>query len=272
MRIVDAIMEVLRKKKSPMNHNQIFNSIKEEGLYTFGAKDPRSVVRGKLRKHCIGLDFPSSSPVKYFKLDGSKNNKPAYVLYDVNEGEFDREDIEEQNEKELLLEELIQKNHVDHLRSVKEQLLELIKSKDPAFFEKLVVDLLLKMGYGWNETTSGSVMGGRGDEGIDGIVYEDKLNLEAIYVQAKRYSSSSVPSNEIREFIGSIALKGAKKGVFFTTSKFTEQGKKHASEMQGVTLVDGKLLSELLVQYEMAIAPISTYTVYEIDRNFFSDD
>ena len=121
---------------------------------------------------------------------------------------------------ELLVEEIIHNNYSEHLMNLKQQLLGIIKSEDPAFFEKLVVDLLLKMGYGWNETTSGQVVGGRGDEGIDGIISEDKLGLENIYIQAKRYNSIKVPPNEVRDFIGTMTIKGARKGVFFTTSDF----------------------------------------------------
>lgn len=276
MRIVDAISEVLRASKKPLSHIQIYNLIKKDNLYSFGAKDPQSVVRNKLRKHCFGLDFPSASPVKIFKLSDENgiNRKPLYELYVKSDSLKSDYDVSIETPAELLVEEVIHNSHKKHLINLKKQLLLSIKSKDPAFFEKLVVDLLLKMGYGWDDSTSGKTIGGSGDDGIDGIISEDKLGLENIYIQAKRYASNKVPPREIRDFIGAMTILGARKGVFFTTSEFTAQAAKHANDAQGmsITLVDGKFLSELLVQYEMGIATLKSYIVYEVDKNFFSDD
>jgi restriction system protein len=279
MRIIDAISQVLKESKRPLNHLQIYNMIQKHDLYSFGAKDPVSVVRNKLRKHCFGLDFPSASPLKLFLLssDKSTSRKPLYELY-VKHEDSKSVDVSIISSigisPEQLVEEVIHNNYKKHLFNLKSQLLDIIKSEDPAFFEKLVVDLLLKMGYGWNSTTSGTIVGGSGDEGIDGIISEDKLGLEKIYIQAKRYARNKVPPSEIRDFIGAMALKGAKKGVFFTTSEFTQQAKNHAIDVQGmsITLVDGSLLSELLVQHEMGIAKVENYIVYEVDKNFFADD
>ncbi|MCR8721451.1 restriction endonuclease, partial [Pseudomonas syringae] len=176
-------------------------------------------------------------------------------------------------EKDLISEELIFSSHKDHIFNIKNQLLDCIKSSDPAFFEKIVVDLLLKMGYGWHSSLAGHVTGGGGDEGIDGVIYEDKLGLEKIYIQAKRYKANLVSPGDIRDFIGAMSVKGARKGVFFTSSDFTSQAKKHAEQAQSmnITLINGSLLCDYLVQHEMGIEKIVTYPVYEIDRNFFSD-
>lgn len=276
MRIVDAITQVLKESNRPLSHHQIHNAIQKGELFSFGAKDPKSVVRSQIRKHCYGLDFPSASPKKLFKISSEKsgNGKPLYVLHDKNEELVTDVVQHESSSVEFLVEEVIHNNYRKHLVNLKIQLLGIIKSEDPAFFEKLVVDLLLKMGYGWNETTSGEIIGGSGDEGIDGIISEDKLGLENIYIQAKRYNSTKVPPREIRDFIGAMAIKGARKGVFFTTSEFTKQAKKHSEDAQGmsITLVDGDLLADLLVQHEMGIAKVQNYTVYEVDKNFFTDD
>jgi restriction system protein len=266
----------LKANGKPMGHIQIYDAIKKNQLFSFGAKDPVSVVRNQIRKHCFGLDFPSASPKKMFFIVGQKSNnaKPMYFLIGEKEN-LKSEKIESTEPySELLAEEVIHNNYLSHLINLKQQLLGIIKSEDPAFFEKLVVDLLLKMGYGWNETTSGQVVGGRGDEGIDGIISEDKLGLEHIYIQAKRYSTMKVPPNEVRDFIGTMTIKGARKGVFFTTSDFTNQAKKHAKDAQGmsITLVDENLLADLLVQHEMGIAKVQNYIVYEVDKNFFTDD
>ncbi|MDO6835291.1 restriction endonuclease [Pseudoalteromonas carrageenovora] len=276
MRIIDAIEHVLKAHNRPMTHMEIYDAIVQKRLFSFGAKDPSSVVRSKLRKHCLGLDFPSASPVKLFVIsnEGTTNQKPLYGLITKHKLDVLAEKNESVNNSEFLVEEIIHRSYKQHLTNLKKQLLNMIKSENPAFFETLVVDLLLKMGYGWNDTTSGKTLGGAGDEGIDGIISEDKLGLEKIYIQAKRYSSIKVPPREIRDFIGAMVLKGARKGVFFTTSKFSAQACRHAKEAQGmtITLVDGEFLSELLVQHKMGIAAIQKYTVYEVDKNFFTED
>jgi restriction system protein len=172
-----------------------------------------------------------------------------------------------------LPEEIIFDQYKSHLENIKKQLMENILQANPAFFESLVVKLLLKMGYGWDNSLSGKVLGGPGDDGIDGVINEDKLGLETIYIQAKRYNNTKVPSTEIRNFIGAMALKSAKKGVFFSTSEFTEQARAHANNISNmkITLVDGKGLCDLLIQYEMGVAIANQYNIFEINKNFFSE-
>ena len=227
-----------------------------------------------MRKHCHGLDFPSSSPVKLFIIaqQRSSHKKPLYELYE-DESNTQEVNIGFPSSDEQLVEEVIHEAYKKHYDGLKNQLLGMIKSQNPAFFEKLVVDLLLKMGYGWNQTTSGRITGGAGDGGIDGIS-EDKLGLDNIYIQAKRYDSTKIPPKEVRDFAGAMLGEGARKGVFFTTSEFSKQAVKYANEVQGlsITLVDGEFLAELLVQHEMGIAPLKKYTVYEVDKNFFNED
>lgn len=271
MTIVEAIVSVLKKHGKPLSHKDIYDHVIKGGYYSFGAKDPVSVVRVVVRKHCYGINFPSASPRKIFtevKLAGQ--SKP---LYDLWRGQLSKSDSTkpEKITKDQLPEEVIHNNYIEHISSIKNQLLDAINCSDPAFFERLVVTLLLKMGYGWHESEAGKVIGGAGDEGIDGIINEDKLGLEKIYIQAKRYNSKKVPPSEIREFIGSMNQKGAHKGVFFSSSSFTDQAMYSAEKAQGmtITLIDGQQLCEYLVQNGMGVAKVSTYELYEIDRNFF---
>lgn len=273
MTIVEAIEKVLLDSNRPLTHKEIYGSIIDGGYYCFGAKDPASVVRSKIRKHCFGLDFPSSSPRKIFVESGLSSGKTLYSLWDgkvVNEPLVEKS-TKEKTTKEQLPEEIIYIKHNEHVWSIKQQLLDCINASDPAFFEQLVVKLLLKMGYGWHESLAGKVVGGAGDEGIDGIINEDKLGLEKIYIQAKRYKHNKVPSSEIREFVGAMALKGARKGVFFSSSSFTEQALLSATKAQGmnVTLIDGIQLCDLLVQHGMGVAIVDTFEILEVDRNFF---
>ena len=225
---------------------------------------------GNLRKHCYGLDFPSASPKKIYKVSKKLGSKSYYELWDGTSSEKVKF-IQQDND--LLPEEKIHRFHLDHLKKIKFELLENIKDSDPAFFERLVVNLLLEMGYGWDNEESGILTGGSGDHGIDGIIREDKLGLESIYVQAKRYSSQKVPANEIRDFIGAMSVKGARKGVLFTSSDFTAQSIDHAEKAQGmnVTLVNGQGLCDLLVQYKMGVALAGQYDIFSIDKNFFDE-
>ncbi|AUL96131.1 restriction endonuclease [Vibrio vulnificus] len=273
MTITDAITKVLKESRQPLGHAEIYKRIINKSYYSFGAKDPQSVVRSKIRKHCFGIDFPSASPKKLFiQVNSQASSRNA--LYQVWDGKVKDVVSESKTKKDELPEERIHSAHRTHLNSVSEQLLECIKLSEPEFFESLVVNLLLKMGYGWDQSTSGNVVGGKGDEGIDGIINEDKLGLEKIYIQAKRYADIKVSPAEIRDFIGAMAIKGARKGVFFTSSTFTEQAKQHSTDAQNmtITLINGKLLTDLLVQYGLGVAIVNEYKIFEVDRNFFSLD
>ena len=137
----------------------------------------------------------------------------------------------------------MQEYYDSHSKNIKNQLLDKILNSPPAFFENLVVDLLLKIGYGYN-ADSGTVVGKPYDGGIDGIINEDALGLDKIYIQAKRYSPSrTVGYNDITAFGGAM-LKGIKKGVFITTSSFTKQARNYVLEQneKNISLIDGEML------------------------------
>lgn len=147
---------------------------------------------------------------------------------------------------------------------VKSDLLEKLKGLDPFFFEKIILILLSKMGYGEFVETSKT-----GDGGIDGIINQDKLGLEKIYIQAKRYNENKVREKEIRNFIG--AMSGdTTKGVFVTTSEFDEPAIKKAHDAHHtIILIDGKKLVDLLYQYSVGVQVQDTYEVKVVDDNFF---
>ena len=147
---------------------------------------------------------------------------------------------------------------------VKSDLLDKLKNTDPFYFEKVILTLLGRMGYGESIETSKT-----GDGGIDGIINQDKLGLEKIYIQAKRYSENKVREKDIRNFIG--AMSGdTTKGVFVTTSEFDQQGVKKAHEAHHtIILIDGKRLVDLLYQYGVGVQIQNTYEVKAVDDNFF---
>lgn len=147
---------------------------------------------------------------------------------------------------------------------VKSELLDKLKAIDPFYFERVILTLLGKMGYGESIETSKT-----GDGGIDGIINQDKLGLEKIYIQAKRYSENKVREKEIRNFIG--AMSGdTTKGVFVTTSEFDQQAVKKAHDAHHtIILIDGKKLVDLLYQYSVGVQVQSIYEVKAVDDNFF---
>jgi restriction system protein len=153
------------------------------------------------------------------------------------------------------------------------ELLELIKQRNPAQFERFVLELLDKMGYGGIEEKNFEVIGQSGDNGIDGIIYQDKLGIDRIYVQAKRWSDNKVHSKDIRDFIGSLSLKGTYKGVFITTSFFTEDARRTSSmnPQNIIILIDGKKLTDYAIQYNVGIQVKEQYAVKNIDTDFFDE-
>ncbi|MBD2491987.1 restriction endonuclease [Aulosira sp. FACHB-615] len=150
-------------------------------------------------------------------------------------------------------------------------LLQMIKNSPPAFFEKLVVDLLVKMGYGGTRKDAGQTVGRSGDGGIDGIINEDRLGLDVIYIQAKRWESS-VGRPEIQKFAGALQGFRAKKGVFITTSTFTNEAKDYVSRIDSkIILIDGETLTQLMIENNVGVTPFAVYEVKKIDSDYFTD-
>lgn len=275
--IVDAIKTVLQDSSEGMTSQEIYNKIVERKLYTFGAKTPEAAVHAKLRVYCRDLDFPSSSPTKYFYLKKriGKTNYYALINPESKEDNFQKELIQDDSENEMLAEEKIERAYELHVKELEDDLIERILQCKPEFFERLVVELLMKMGYGYDRF-SGSVVGKSHDGGVDGIINEDKLGLSKIYIQAKRYAiGSNVGSHDTQAFVG--AMQKAQKGVFITTSDFTKEAKKYAREIQNgsnatpLRLINGHELAKLMVQYEVGLEPVHSYTVYRIEEEYFDD-
>jgi restriction system protein len=156
--------------------------------------------------------------------------------------------------------------------SVAAELLDLVKQCEPAFFEKLVVRLLLRMGYGGSQQEAGRAVGRSGDGGIDGIIDEDKLGLDAIYIQAKRWQGS-VGEGPIRDFKGALDAKNAHKGVFITTGTFTPAAIEAAKNSRyKIVLVDGVRLAQLLLDYDIGVEIAATFTIKRVDRTFFEEE
>jgi len=158
-------------------------------------------------------------------------------------------------------------------KALAQDLLERVKACSSEFFEQLVVELLVKMGYGGSIHEAGRAIGKSGDEGIDGIIKEDKLGLDVIYVQAKRWTDNVVGRPELQKFVGALAGQGARKGIFITTSKFTEQARSYAPRNETkIVLVDGEQLAQYMIDYDLGVSTLETYAVKKVDSDYFGDE
>ncbi len=168
--------------------------------------------------------------------------------------------------------EILERAHQTLRESLARELLDSILNASPSFFEQLVVELLLKMGYGGSRQDAGQAIGRSGDGGVDGIIKEDKLGLDVIYVQAKRWQGT-VGRPEIQAFAGSLEGYRARKGVFITTSQFSAEAKDYVSRIEKkIVLLDGQQLSELMIDHDLGVAIEDTYIVRRVDSDYFSEE
>ncbi|MDE0435453.1 MAG: restriction endonuclease [Bryobacterales bacterium] len=168
-------------------------------------------------------------------------------------------------------EEALQDAYETLRNSLAEELLAQVMQVSPAFFELLVVDVLVSMGYGGSRKDAGEAIGQVGDEGIDGIIKEDRLGLDIIYIQAKRWTGT-VSRPEVQKFAGALQGKRAKKGVFITTSSFSSEAVRFANSIENkVILIDGKQLAELMIDHGVGVRTDATYELKRIDADYFPE-
>ena len=151
------------------------------------------------------------------------------------------------------------------------ELLLIVKSCTPQFFERLVIDLLISMGYGGSRKEAGMAIGKSGDGGIDGIINEDKLGLDSIFLQAKRWENT-IPIKEIRDFAGSLLSKKAKKGVFITTSDFPKSAYDYVLSIEPkIVLIDGKKLATLMIEHNVGVTVKDSFVIKNLDNDYFEE-
>jgi len=156
-------------------------------------------------------------------------------------------------------EEILENSYQNLRNNIAQELLSSVKFCSPEFFEKLVVDLLLNMGYGGSRRDAGEAIGRSGDGGIDGIIKEDKLGLDTIYIQAKKWENT-VSRPEIQKFAGALQGQQAKKGIFITTSSFSKGAREYANIIDSkVVLIDGEILAQLMIDYDIGVSKIKSY-------------
>lgn len=169
-------------------------------------------------------------------------------------------------------EESLENSYQTLREELSNNLLEIILKNTSSFFEQLVVDLLIAMGYGGSRIDAGQALGKTGDGGIDGIIKEDRLGLDIIYIQAKRYAADNkVEVGAIRDFTGSLDGHGAQKGVFITTSEFTPKGVDFVKKLplKKIILIDGKKLTQLMIDFDIGVSTVATYMVKKVNMDYF---
>jgi len=222
----------------------------------------------------IGLDTLKKNPdridAKYLR------QFPSFLEFQNasrNENESEGETIAiEVNEQTP--EEGLDKAYQRIRKALASELLNKVVDLSPAFFERLVVELLVKMGYGGSIKDAGKAIGKSGDEGIDGTIKEDKLGLDIIYIQAKRWKpGNGVGRPEIQKFVGALAGQGAKKGIFITTSNFSKEALEYTPRNETkIVLIDGEQLAQLMVDYNLGCTTQQIYELKKIDSDYFGEE
>lgn len=169
-------------------------------------------------------------------------------------------------------EEALEAAHQTLKDGLSSELIQTIKQCSPEFFERLVIDLLVKMGYGGSRKEAGQAVGKSGDGGIDGIIKEDRLGLDIIYIQAKRWEGI-VGRPEIQKFAGALQGNRARKGIFITTSGFTKEALGYVSQIDTkIILIDGEKLADLMIEHNIGVTPLSIYEVKRLDSDYFEEN
>jgi restriction system protein len=200
------------------------------------------------------------------------NQYPEFIeFHKAKPDKTDEESVVEEIQSETP-EELLQKAYQSIRSDLAGEMITRIKNNSPQFFENLVVDLMIALGYGGSRADAGKSIGQTGDEGVDGIIKEDRLGLDVIYLQAKRWDGT-VGRPEVQKFVGALHGKRAKKGVFITTGKFSDDAIKYVENIEPkVILIDGRALAELMIDYNLGTTTAATFEIKRIDSDYFGEE
>ncbi len=241
--------------------------------YLRGAKLIETVGRGKNSPTVRGKEYFPKAPLIIKPKDLLVF--PEFVSFYKGKQSKQKEKADDQPSLEPIETPLerIEQAYNEMRSALAADVLERLLKTHPARFERIIVDLMLRMGYGGSGEDAGQVVGKSGDGGIDGIIRQDHLGLDNIYLQAKRWQGS-VGTAEINSFIGALTTRGASKGVMITTSTFSDSAKKIASGAPHLklSLIDGARLAMLLVDHDLGVAPERPITLKRIDSDYFADD
>lgn len=182
------------------------------------------------------------------------------------------QDKETDEEQKKTPEEALENAYQNLRDNLASDLLQQIKSSPSSLFEKIVVELLVRMGYGGSRRDAGKAIGRSGDEGIDGIIKEDRLGLDIIYIQAKKWENT-VGRPEIQKFAGALQGQRSKKGIIITTSNFSREAHDYASRIESkIVLIDGEQLAQFMIDHNIGVTPISNYEIKRMDSDYFTEE
>jgi len=263
---VDELSFKLASGKQGMFDNRVAwtkTHLKQAGLI-------ESLRRGVFRITARGVGVLQENPpllnIRYLK------RFPEYVIFNSGKPKDESKLVESTFVSAETPDELIAGGYKQLREALAIDLIGRIKSISPSRFEELVVELLLKMGYGGTQEDAGQVVGKSGDGGIDGIIHEDRLGLDVIYIQAKRWEAD-VGRPEIQKFVGALAGNKASKGVFITSSGFSSGAREYAAHVNHrVVLIDGAMLAELMMDFDLGVSVKEVYTVKRLDTDYFEED
>jgi restriction system protein len=224
--------------------------------------------RGKELLHSGISKIDNSVLEQYPEFQAFKNRKKKKEVSDATEL------IESSTESNQTPEDQIDSAYQIIKKGIQKELLENIIRSSSSFFERLVIDLVVSMGYGGSRLDAGKAVGKSGDEGIDGIINEDKLGLDVIYIQAKCWREKSVVGRpEIQKFAGALQGQKARKGIFITTSSFTQQALNYVSTIDSkIILIDGDRLSNLMFEHSVGVSNAGVYELKKIDSDYFEEN
>jgi restriction system protein len=227
-----------------------------------------STARGYFKITPRGIDVLKQNPDK-INLKFLEKFPEFIEFRRVSKSEKTVEDADKYNKETP--QESLEYGYQKMRRDLIQDILKTVKTASPKFFERLVIDLLLKMGYG-GPTKDGKAIGQSGDGGIDGVINEDKLGLDVIYVQAKRWDSA-VGRPEVQKFAGALQGKRARKGIFITTSSFTKDATDFSNIVESkIVLIDGEQLAQYMIDHDIGVSKIVSYDIKKIDSDYFSEE
>ena len=269
MNISDEEREILLDSGGGNKYNTALNWT---SVYLKKAKLIESTKRGILKITERGSELLATNPdiIDNHTLKNYEEFR-EFLNLKGNNKEFKEE--KEQNIEEETPQDILEKSFDKINKILQEEVLEEVMRKDPYFFESLVVKLLQKIGYGTLKN-SGKVTKKSNDEGIDGIINQDKFGFDCIYIQAKKWDKDSTVSRpEIQKFVGALAGQGATKGLFITTAKFSDGAREYSQKQHTtkIVLIDGMELAKLMIEYNLGVSVENVYEIKKIDSDFFEE-
>lgn len=230
--------------------------------------------RGKFRIAAAGLRVLSDNPLridmKYLsQFEGFKEFRKRR---EIDGSDYEAVELAVADNHAQTPDEAIEAAYQRLRANLAQDLLDRLRKVEAKFFEGLVVDLLVAMGYGGSRVDAGQIVGKSGDGGIDGVINEDKLGLDVVYIQAKRWGNRTVGSPELREFVGALSGRKASKGVYLTTSVFSDDARAYVRDVpQKIVLIDGQQLAQLMIDYGVGVSTAQKYEVKRVDLDYFEN-